>query len=461
MGMDSRGRSILSFDTQAGHTELVFSVMQGGSTESVIDEVSDSWLRSAGAHGVDPVNSAAPRILTANEVKVLRGPLDKLIFSARSEIDRLYSLVRPAGYALLFCDLTGSVVEHRGEDTEASQFAYWGTWLGGVWSESVEGTNGIGTCIAEERPVTIHRGQHFRSRHKDLSCSGAPVFGIDGRMIAVLDVSAIDPNLSERAHGLTGTLTTSAARAIEEQYFREHFHREWIIATGQPDEESASAILLAADANQRVVGANRAARKSFTLDDGGLHAGISLWRLFERDPEVFRHGYGTDMAATLMLTGSDEAWPAIITPPLSGSGAGQNLAKAMHHVHPRIEMLRNLRNLAPYARARGGLSPGAVRRVREYVEAHMSENIDLAALAAVAGLSVYHFAREFKRSTGVTPHDYLVGKRIERAQDMLARTAYSLTEIAIAAGFSDQSHLARHFRQIVGSTPREFRWSMR
>ena len=164
-----------------------------------------------------PDNSAAPRILTANEVKVLREPLDKLIFSARSEIDRLYALVRPAGYALLFCDMTGSVVEHRGQDTEASQFAYWGTWLGGVWSESVEGTNGIGTCISEERPVTVHRGQHFRSRHKDLSCSGAPVFGIDGRMIAVLDVSAIDPNLSERAHGLTGTLTTSAARAIEEQ----------------------------------------------------------------------------------------------------------------------------------------------------------------------------------------------------------------------------------------------------
>jgi transcriptional regulator GlxA family with amidase domain len=95
------------------------------------------------------------------------------------------------------------------------------------------------------------------------------------------------------------------------------------------------------------------------------------------------------------------------------------------------------------------------------MEAHLSENIDLTMLATVAGLSTYHFAREFKRSTGIAPHYYLVNKRIERAQDMLARTDSSLAEIAIAAGFADQSHLARHFRRIVGSTPREFRWSQR
>ena len=82
-------------------------------------------------------------------------------------------------------------------------------------------------------------------------------------------------------------------------------------------------------------------------------------------------------------------------------------------------------------------------------------------LSTIANLSIYHFAREFKRSTGVTPHNYLLRKRVERAKDMLARTDYSLTEVALAAGFSDQSHLSRHFRQMVGSTPRNFRWSQR
>jgi transcriptional regulator GlxA family with amidase domain len=102
-----------------------------------------------------------------------------------------------------------------------------------------------------------------------------------------------------------------------------------------------------------------------------------------------------------------------------------------------------------------------MRRVREYVEAHLSDSVNLTELAAIAGLSVFHFARQFKQSAGVTPHHYLVQKRVERAQAMLSRTDLSLSEIALAAGFSDQSHLARHFRQKLGTTPGEFRWSLR
>jgi transcriptional regulator GlxA family with amidase domain len=95
------------------------------------------------------------------------------------------------------------------------------------------------------------------------------------------------------------------------------------------------------------------------------------------------------------------------------------------------------------------------------MEVHLGESIDLSMLAGVAGLSVHHFARQFKQSIGVTPHHYLTQKRVERAQEMLAQTDLSLSEIAYAAGFSDQSHLARHFRHMLGTTPREFRWSQR
>jgi transcriptional regulator of acetoin/glycerol metabolism len=168
-------------------------------------------------------------------------------------------VVRVAGYAVLFCDSSGAAVEHRGDEAQSSRFEYCGTWLGGLWSEEVEGTNGIGTCIVEEQPVTIDRSQHFRSRHLNLSCSGAPVFGLDGRLTAVLDVSAIDPGLSERAHALTGALTTKSARAIEERFFREQFRREWIIAVAPP-EGGVPGMLLAIDAEQRIVGANRVAR---------------------------------------------------------------------------------------------------------------------------------------------------------------------------------------------------------
>jgi transcriptional regulator of acetoin/glycerol metabolism len=232
MGLSERSAS--SLDTIVGHAEHVYSVAEGATPPLGIQAVSSSWQRSAKKHGLDPLDSQAPRILTAAELKYFREPLDKLIFTARQEMNELYEVVREAGYTVLLCDSSGVAVAHRGENALASHFQYWGTWLGGVWSEEVEGTNGIGTVIAEERPITVHRTQHFRSRHTNLSCSGAPVFGVDGRLIAVLDVSAIDPELSERAHALTGVLTVRSARAIEERFFREQFRREWIVAVAPP-----------------------------------------------------------------------------------------------------------------------------------------------------------------------------------------------------------------------------------
>jgi transcriptional regulator of acetoin/glycerol metabolism/AraC-like DNA-binding protein len=454
------GRPPLSIEMPLRHAEDVYLVAQGDTPAGGIEEVSTSWQRSANKHGVDPDSSEAPRILTSHELKELQEPLDQLIFSAQEEIDRLYKLVREAGYTLLFCDTAGIAVEHRGDATDASRFKYWGTWLGGVWSEAIEGTNGIGTCIAEERPVTVHRNQHFRSRHTDLSCSAAPVFDVDGSLMAVLDVSAIDPERSERAHALTGALTANSARAIEERFFRERFRQGWIVAMAPP-EGGATGMLLALDNNQRILGANRTARTSLLLDDYRLRSGVSLWSIFERDPRLFRRKDVADIPAQLIVAGSDDTWPALVTPPESGRAAWQQARSEALHTRPRLDSLANLRQRAPPSPARGGLPPGAMRRVREHVEAHLSESMDLAELAAIAGLSVYHFARAFKQSAGVTPHHYLVYRRIERAQEMLARSKLPLSGIALATGFSDQSHLARHFRQMLGMTPGQFRWSQR
>jgi AraC-like DNA-binding protein len=195
------------------------------------------------------------------------------------------------------------------------------------------------------------------------------------------------------------------------------------------------------------------------LDDRGLRAGISLWTIFERDPDLFRRKDGSDVHARLMVAGSNDSRAALVTPPeISGSPTIGKL-----QTRPRLDSIDSLFKLAPAPppQAHGGLSTGAMRRVREYVEVHLNESIDLGALARVAGLSMHHFARQFKQSSGVTPHYYVTQKRVGRAQEMLVQTDLSLAEIAYAAGFSDQSHLARHFRYMLGTTPREFRQSHR
>jgi transcriptional regulator GlxA family with amidase domain len=111
--------------------------------------------------------------------------------------------------------------------------------------------------------------------------------------------------------------------------------------------------------------------------------------------------------------------------------------------------------------ARGGLSPGARRRVHAYVEANLEESITIGRLAGLVGLSCCHFARAFKRSEGVTPRHFLYLCRVRRAQELLVKSDLPLGQIAIAAGFADQSHLSRRFHGLVGITPSKYRWLMR
>src|SRR5258708_349187 len=380
MGLSERSAS--SLDAIAGHADRVYSVAEGATPPLGIQAVSNSWQRSAKKHGLDPLDSQAPRIVTPGELKHFREPLAKLIFTAQQEMDELYEVVREAGYTGLLCDSAGVAVAHRGENALASQFQYWGTWLGGGWSEEVEGTNGIGTVIVEERPVTVHRSQHFRSRHINLSCSGAPGFGVDGRLIAVLDVSAIDPELSERAHALTGALTARSARAIEERFFREQFRREWIVAIAPP-EGGASGMLLAIAGNQRIIGANRVARTSLMLDDRGLQAGTSLWSIFERDIDLFRRQDRTDIPSRLLIADTNDSRPALVTPPDHPMSASSTPTNCNLHTRPRLGSI-DISMLPPAPQAYGGLSPRAIRRVREYVEVHLDDSTHLAMLARVA-----------------------------------------------------------------------------
>lgn len=103
-----------------------------------------------------------------------------------------------------------------------------------------------------------------------------------------------------------------------------------------------------------------------------------------------------------------------------------------------------------------GLSRYKLKRVQQYIDDHLDQKIPLEDLAAIAGLSQYHFARAFKQSTGLSPHQYLIQMRITRAQQLLKQPNMSISEVAIACGFSNQSHFHRHFKKHLGITPKQF-----
>ncbi len=103
-----------------------------------------------------------------------------------------------------------------------------------------------------------------------------------------------------------------------------------------------------------------------------------------------------------------------------------------------------------------GLARFQLNRAIEFVHAHLAEDISLDSLAGAAGLSPFHFARLFKRSTGVSPHQYVLRSRVERARGLLMRSKASIAEVAVEVGFCDQSHLAAHFKRVYGVSPKAF-----
>jgi AraC family transcriptional regulator len=101
-----------------------------------------------------------------------------------------------------------------------------------------------------------------------------------------------------------------------------------------------------------------------------------------------------------------------------------------------------------------GLTQWRLKRVMEYVEANLDQPLTLADLASAVGLSRMHFAAQFKAATGMRPHEYLLRRRIERAQQMMVETGTSLVDVALSVGFQTQSHFTTVFKRFSGQSPR-------
>src|SRR5271170_6480489 len=244
------------------HADHVLKVIAGN--DAAISALAASWRRSGALHALDPASHAPSQRLPEDEIAQSRERMGSLLFAAQGSIDRLFLAVGGVGCSVVLADPRGIIVDRRGAASDDTLFDSSGLWTGAVWSERYEGTNGIGTCLVEQRAVTIDRDQHFFTCNAGLFCTTAPIFDEHGDLAAAIDVSSCRADLTQGFQNLIGMVVADAARAIEAENFRLAFPEARILLT--PAGERAGASLVAVDSDDLVVGATRAARLALGLN---------------------------------------------------------------------------------------------------------------------------------------------------------------------------------------------------
>jgi len=192
-----------------------------------------------------------------------------------------------------------------------------------------------------------------------------------------------------------------------------------------------------------------------------------------REP-IVTHGPGSFLGELAQLAGHSALVDAVACEPVevliisadrlrallvAESQLGERIVRAL--ILRRVGLLETEASHQASAVFRGGIPPRVLRRICDYIDANLEESISLDQLAKLAGFSKYHFARNFKQATGLSPHAYLLKRRADRARKLLSDTNMPIAEVALAAGFSHQSHFTSRFREEFKMTPRAYRWNLR
>lgn len=244
------------------HAHQVLAVAHGQPTGPGSDpSIARSWLRCLEDYHLDPALAQAPTVLEHGRLLESRERLSQVLEIADQEMNSLHQQLSGAGHAVLLTDARGVILNSVSAPTERRVFERAGLWLGADWSEAREGTNGIGTCLVERQPLTIHQDEHFRGRHTGLTCTASPVFDPHGDLLAVLDVSSARADISRQSQFHTMALVNLSAKVIESCYFLRHFQHLWLLRFHLQAESVGlfSEGLLAIDGDGRICAVNQSA----------------------------------------------------------------------------------------------------------------------------------------------------------------------------------------------------------
>jgi transcriptional regulator of acetoin/glycerol metabolism len=214
------------------HAQQVLKAVQGTSAShghTTDLAITRSWRRCLDQYQLDPASRRATNVVEHPRLQDHRAPLEHIISVAHWQMTSLHQQLGCDGHVVLLTDARGVAIDSVFNDSERVEFQRSGLWLGSVWSEDCEGTNGVGTCLVERQHVTIRRDQHFRGKHAGLTCSASPIFDAGGELLAVLNLSSVREEQSFQQHFKAMALTNLTANLIESCYFLGHDPQRYLL----------------------------------------------------------------------------------------------------------------------------------------------------------------------------------------------------------------------------------------
>ncbi|QRK81732.1 sigma-54-dependent Fis family transcriptional regulator [Pseudomonas granadensis] len=271
------------------HAQQVLQAVQGSvaSHNPVADlAITRSWRRCLDQYRLDPASRRAPDVVEQARLQDHRAPLEHIIAVAHWQMNSLHQQLGRDGHVVLLTDARGVAIDSVFNDAERAGFQRAGLWLGSVWSEEHEGTNGVGTCLVERQHVTIRRDEHFRGKHVGLTCSASPIFDPSGELLAVLNLSSVREEQSLEQRFKAMALTNLSAKLIESCFFLGHDPQRYLLRF-HPDAGFVGLLgegLLSFDENARICSINDAGLELLGLNREAI-IGQSLTLLLETPVE--------------------------------------------------------------------------------------------------------------------------------------------------------------------------------
>jgi transcriptional regulator of acetoin/glycerol metabolism len=284
-----------------------------------------SWQRCVHQYGLDPTRMQEARIVPQTRLREHQQRIDDFARIARYGLETLYREVAGMGYVVLLTDADGVTVDYLGDAGADAALRRAGLYLGSEWSENGAGTCAVGTALAVGQALTVHQADHFDATHIPLTCTAAPLFDSQGRLNAVLDISALSSPVAKDSQMLALYLVQTYARRIEDAYFLRQHRQDWILKLSPASEflDVNPEYLIALDANGCIVGHNRRAQQLLLAEPGARSMGTSLLTtrfdtLFDACPEELgRFVYSRPSEQRIVqLTGSAKRLYLSVMPPM-------------------------------------------------------------------------------------------------------------------------------------------------